>query len=152
MRKGLPLLLAAVGVPCLAAYAATHKGPANAAGGKVSISRASARTFLPAPGAPPAALPLRLVNSDDVRHRLTGLRVGVSGEPAGCPSARNLRIVQSSVSQRRPLRIPARGAVTLPAQGISAPTIQLLARPVSQDRCKGARFRLHFDYTDRPRR
>ena len=153
MRKVLPLVLVVAGLPCLAAYAATHKPASQAMGsGKVSISRASARAFLPAPGAAPAPLALRLRNSDDSRRYVTRLRVAAGHSAASCPSEANLRIVQSNASRRHPLRIPGGGSVTLPGQGVSAPTLQLVDLPVNQDGCKGIRFPLRFRFSQRARR
>jgi hypothetical protein len=107
---------------------------------------------LSAPGAKPAPLALRLSNSSNVRRYVTRLTVAVTGSPRRCRSSANLRIVQSSVSARHPIGVPGRGSVTLPAQGVSAPTIQLVNRPLSQDGCKGARFPLRFTFSDRARR
>jgi len=147
MHKVLPIALAVCGLPGVAAYAATH-GPASQAprAGPISISRGNGRALLPAPGAKPVPLALRLSNSDDVRSYVTKLTVAVTGSPAGCRGAANLRIVQSNASSHRPIRVPGRGSVTLPAQGVSAPTIQLVDRPVNQDGCKGARFPLRFTF------
>jgi hypothetical protein len=64
--------------------------------------------------------------------------------PPGCEPAVNLGIVQSDVSSAAPLDLPAHGSVTLPAQGHSAPTIQLLDLPRDQDACQSARFPLSF--------
>lgn len=147
MRKVLPTVLAVCGLPGVAAYAATH-GPASKApgAGPISVSRGSGRALLPAPGAKPVPLALRLSNSDDARSYVTKLTVAVTRSPAGCLGVENLRIVQSSTSSRRPIRVPGRGSVTLPAQGVSAPTIQIVNRPVNQDGCKGARFPLRFTF------
>jgi hypothetical protein len=153
MRKALSLVLVLAGLPCLAAYAATHNSAAHkATGGKVTIGRASARAFLPAPSAPATPLALRLINSADSRRLVTSLTVAVGESAPGCPSRANLRIAQSNVSRRRPLRIPAAGSVTLPAQGVSAPTVRLLDRPVNQDGCKEARFPLRFTFSEGRRR
>jgi hypothetical protein len=153
MRQALPLVLAVCGLPGLAAYAATHKPASKAAGAeKISIDRGSGRALLPAPGAKPAPLALRLSNSSDVRRYVTRLTVAVRGSPARCRAAANLRIVQANASGRHPIRVPEGGSVILPAQGVSAPTIQLVNRPVNQDGCKGARFPLRFTFTYRARR
>jgi hypothetical protein len=153
MRNMLLLALVACGLPALAAFAATHRPASKAVGAaRISIDRGSGRVFLPAPGAKRAPLALRLSNASSVRRYVTGLTVAVRGGPRRCHSEVNLRIVQSNVSNRNPIRVPGRGSVTLPAQGVSAPTIQLVNRPVSQDGCKGARFQLRFKLTDRARR
>jgi hypothetical protein len=68
----------------------------------------------------------------------------VTGDPEGCDSADNLELTQSSASSSAPLRIPARGSVSLPAQGVSAPSIRLRELPVNQDACQRAHFPLAF--------
>lgn len=152
MGKMLPLALVVCLLPALVAYAASRRHVFRGPGaGKISIDRGSGTTLLPAPGAPPAQLALRLGNSSGTRRYVTRLTVAVRS-PAGCSAAQNLRIVQSSVSPRHPIWVPGKGSVTLPAQGISPPTIQLVNRPVSQDGCKGARFPLRFRFEERVRR
>jgi hypothetical protein len=148
MRKMLLLALVGCGLPALAAYAATHR-PASKAGGagKISITPRGGMAFLLGPGAKPAPLALRLSNSAAARSSVTGLTVAVARSPARCRSSANLRIVQSNVSSHHPIRIPGKGSVTLPAQGVSAPKIQLVNRPVNQDGCKGASFPLRFAFT-----
>jgi hypothetical protein len=153
MRKMLAMALVACGLPGLASYAATHRPASKGAGAeKISIDRGSGRALLPAPGAKPVPLALRLSNSGGARSYVTGLAVAVARSPARCRAAANLRIVQSNVSPRHPVRVPGGGSATLPAQGVSAPTIQLVNRPVNQDGCKGARFPLRFTFTYRARR
>jgi hypothetical protein len=135
----------------LAAYAATHRPASKAVGAEkiISISRRSGKALLPAPGAEPVPLALRLSNSGDARRYVTGLAVAVTRGPARCRAAANLRIVQANASSRHPIRVPGGGSVILPAQGVSAPTIQLVNRPVNQDGCKGARFPLRFTVSAR---
>lgn len=153
MRQVLSLALAICGLSGLTAYAATHNPASKAAGaGRISISRVSGRVVLPAPGAAPVRLPLRITNSGGTPSDVTKLGVAVASSPARCRASANLKIVQASASRRHPIRVPAGGAVTLPAQGVAAPTIQLLNRPVNQDGCKGARFPLRFKFTYRSRR
>jgi len=96
------------------------------------------------PGAAPAAIPLTLFNPADVPIFVTSLSVTVPGGPPGCDPAVNVGVVQSDVSSVAPLVVPAYGSVTLPAQGRSAPTIQLLDLPVNQDACRNVNFPLSF--------
>jgi hypothetical protein len=96
------------------------------------------------PGAPPTALPLVLTNPNGAPILVTSLRVTVTGDAPGCDSAGNLLLFPSSASPSAPIRIPARGSVSLPAAGISPPSIQLRDLPVSQDACRGAHFPLAF--------
>jgi len=96
------------------------------------------------PGAPPIALPLTIQNPNSAPVLVTGLRVSVSADPVGCASAENLSLTQSNVSASAPLKIPAGGAVRLPARDVLPPTIQLRDLPVNQDACKNAQFPLEF--------
>jgi hypothetical protein len=96
------------------------------------------------PGAAPVALPVVLTNPNSAPIRITALRVSVTGDPAGCGSAENLELTQSSASSAAPLTIPAGGSVRLPAPGVSAPAIALRDLPVDQDACQGAHFPLAF--------
>jgi hypothetical protein len=148
MRRMLLLALVACGLPTFAAYAATRMPAAKAGGAeRISIAPRSGTAFLPGPGAKPVALPLRLSNAGNERSYVTRLTVEVARSPSRCRSSANLRIVQSNASPRHPIRVPGRGSVTLPAQGVSGPRIQLVNRPVNQDGCKGARFPLRFAFT-----
>lgn len=96
------------------------------------------------PGAPPVALPLRIVNPNPVPIRVTSLRVAASGAPHGCPSATNLEAIPAGVSGSAPLKVPAGGSLSLPAPGFSPPAIRLRDLPVNQDACQRARFPLAF--------
>ena len=95
------------------------------------------------PGAP-QTIGITLNNPTGVSMFVTSLSVTVSSSPAGCHSARNIGLLQSDVSSVAPVEIQAHGSVTLPAQGRSAPTIQLVNLPVNQDACQNARFPLSF--------
>jgi hypothetical protein len=96
------------------------------------------------PGAPPLALPLAVTNPNPAPIFVTGLRVSVTADPAGCASAENLVLGESGASVVTPLEVPAGGSVDLPAPGVAAPTIGLRDLPVNQDACMGARFPLEF--------
>ncbi len=96
------------------------------------------------PGAPPVALPLTISNPNPVPIYVTSLRVAATTNPPGCASAANLDLTHSSVSSAAPLRVPAGGSVGLPAEGASAPAIQLRDLPVNQDACQRAQFPLAF--------
>jgi hypothetical protein len=96
------------------------------------------------PGAPPRQLALTLSNPNSVAIFVTALSVTVATSPPGCPAASNLQLMQSSVSSATPVQVPARGSVTLPAQGVSAPAIQLLDLPVNQDACRATGFGLTY--------
>jgi hypothetical protein len=96
------------------------------------------------PGAPPVALPLRIDNPNPVPIRITSLQVSATGDPQGCPSATNLELLHSNASSLTPLRVPAKGSVSLPMQGVSPPAIRLRDLPVNQDACQHAQFPLAF--------
>ncbi len=96
------------------------------------------------PGAPPVPLPLTISNPNPVPIHVTSLRVAATADAPGCASAANLELTHSNVSSAAPLTVPAGGSVGLPAEGASAPTIQLRDLPVNQDACQRAQFPLAF--------
>ena len=97
------------------------------------------------PGAPARPIALTLSNSNSVAIYVTSLQVTVTASTSpGCSPSTNLALTQSNASSAAPVRIPAGGSVTLPAQGATAPTIRLLNLPVNQDACKNARFSLGY--------
>jgi hypothetical protein len=97
------------------------------------------------PGAPAQMVPLTVTNPNPVPIVVTGLVVTVAPGSPGCPSAENIEITQSDASASIPVVVPANGSVTLPAQGATAPAIQLLDLPaVNQNGCKGAMFALTY--------
>lgn len=96
------------------------------------------------PGAGPVSIPLTLSNPNDASIYVTSVAVAVTNGLAACKSSSNISITQSSASSAAPVLIGANGSVTLPAQGVAAPTIQLLDLPVDQDACMNATFPLSF--------
>lgn len=96
------------------------------------------------PGAAPQAIRITLSNPNGVSIFVTSLTVTVPSGPAGCNSTTNISLAQSNVSSAIPVEIQAHGSLALPAQGRSAPTIQLVNLPVNQDACQNARFPLSF--------
>jgi hypothetical protein len=96
------------------------------------------------PGAPPVTVPLVLKNPNPAPISVTALKVSVTADPAGCPSASNLELIPSSISPKAPLKIPAGGTVHLPAAAASAPALGFRELPVNQDACQGAQFPLAF--------
>jgi hypothetical protein len=109
-----------------------------------SISAGDIAGALLYPGAAPQTIRMTLANPNGISIFVTSLTVTVPSGPPGCPSATNIGLLQSSVSRAAPVQIRAHGSVTLPAQGRSAPTIQLVNLPVNQDACQNARFPLSF--------
>jgi hypothetical protein len=101
------------------------------------------------PGAPPVSLPLTIANPNPAPIFVTALQVMATADPAGCASAENLILAGSSASSAAPLKVPASGSVSLPAPGVSAPSIQLRDLPVNQDACQRTQFPLAFSGTAR---
>jgi hypothetical protein len=96
------------------------------------------------PGTPAVSLPLAIQNPNSVPIFVTGLRVLVSADPSGCPSANNLALAPSNASSATPLRVAAGRSVELPARGISPPSIRLRDLATNQDACQGVSFPLEF--------
>jgi len=97
------------------------------------------------PGAASRRIPLTLTNPNPVTIYVTGLAVGATSEAAFCPIEENVLLTQSDASPLTPVVVAAGASVTLPAQGITAPTIQLIdLQAVNQDACKGATFVLRY--------
>ncbi len=96
------------------------------------------------PGGPALNIPLALFNPNPVPIYVTGLTVTVASSPEGCPAEENVRVTQSDASAEKPITVPANTAVTLPAQGVSAPSLQLLNLPVNQNACQNATFPLTY--------
>lgn len=96
------------------------------------------------PGDAPQPLPVVLSNPNSEPILVTSLRVVSSDPSAGCSSVENLQLSAAGASMSTPVVIPAEGSVTLPAQGVSAPTIAMRELPVSQDACQGAGLPLQF--------
>jgi hypothetical protein len=116
-------------------------------GESFSISAGKIAGGLLYPGAAPQAIRIALNNPNGVSIFVTSLTVTVPSGPAGCDSATNISLAQSNVSSATSVEIQARGSVALPAQGHSAPTIQLVNLPVNQDACQNARFPLSFTWS-----
>ena len=97
------------------------------------------------PGGPPRPIALTLGNGSDAPIYVTGLTVSVlpASLPAGC-SGSGFALSQSDVSAATPLQVPAHGSVSLPAQGVSAPRLQMLDLPSDQRACENAVLRLTY--------
>jgi hypothetical protein len=127
-------------------------GGSGAGGGGGSAPIAKTKGFLISgqpegmlmPGGSPLAIPLTLFNPNPVPIYVTSLTVAVASSPPGCSAEENLLLTQSDVSGAKPVLVPASSGVTLPAQEVSAPTIELLNLPVNQDACKNASFPLKY--------
>ncbi len=85
-------------------------------------------------------------NRTSAELRITSITTSVAADstPAGCPSAVNIRLAQSSVSAEAPLIVPAGSSVILGDVPL-APQIVLLDLPdVNQDVCQGVSFALSY--------
>jgi len=95
------------------------------------------------PGDPAQQVPISIINPNPVPIEVTSLSGTISGAPLDCPAA-NFELTPSSVSATVPLQVPAGGSVTLPAPGVSAPTLAMLNLPENQDACRGADVEIFF--------
>ncbi len=97
------------------------------------------------PGAPARRIPLALSNPNPAAIYVTGLTVSAASENPDCPAAENVLILQSDASPLIPVLVPAGGSVTLPAQGVTAPSVQLIdLAAINQNGCKGTTFILRY--------
>jgi hypothetical protein len=97
------------------------------------------------PGAPAKTVVVTLSNPNSVPIYVTALSAAVvtGSLPAGCPSSW-FQLTQSNLSSTQPVQIPSGGSVTLPAQGVSAPALQMIDSHTNQDACENAGFTLSF--------
>jgi hypothetical protein len=97
------------------------------------------------PGAPARPVAVKLTNPSGDPIYVTSLQMTVTGSTSsGCDPATNLAVTQAPVSQDAYVLVPADGSVTLPAQGVAAPSIRLLNLPVNQNACRNATFSLSY--------
>jgi hypothetical protein len=136
-------LVRAVKPPALASYPASFGWRVMAPRG-ASFSISSGPIGPLYPGAAPLTIPITLTNPNSVPIHVSSISVSITGGPPGCDGATNLSLVQSNASSVAEVVVPAGGSVTLPAQGVAAPTIALRDRPVNQDACKNGAFSLQF--------
>jgi hypothetical protein len=96
------------------------------------------------PGGPARPIAVTLHNPNDIPVYVTSVVTALhtSDFPAGC-SAGAFVVAPASIPAAGVL-VPANGAVTLPAQGATTPTVRMTDSG-NQDACKNLTF--HFDYT-----
>jgi hypothetical protein len=126
------------------AGAATVAGPDFAItltpdGGDFDVS---GRTAL-YPGGPADALALTFDNPTGETIYITALSVRVTDTPTGCGDV-NFHVTQSNVGETNAVAVPPHGSATLPTQGVSAPRLALVDRPVNQDACQNAQIGFAF--------
>lgn len=117
--------------------------------GSFSITGDVVPLLTPGTGGP---LPL-VVSNPNAFDILVGQLV-VTVEPGssrpGCDGPTNLSVTQSNAAvPGLEILVPANGSVTLPAQGATAPAVEMLDLPTNQDACKGAVFSLSYAGTAR---
>ena len=104
---------------------------------------------LPYPGSS-GPLPVTVSNPYDFDLRVWRLSVTAlpgSSQP-GCDARENVQVTQSNTAAGSvSIVVPARGSVTLPTQGATAPRVAMLDLAVSQDACKNAVFTLSYSGT-----
>lgn len=102
----------------------------------------------PWPGGPAIRIPLTLSNPNSDPIYVTALTVTVTNNPNGCSNAANVLIHQidfsTAASSPNAIVVPANGSVTLPAQGVAAPTAQLLDTHANQNACANQTFTLSY--------
>jgi hypothetical protein len=136
-------LVRAVKLPAFPSYPASFRWRVMApSGASFSISSGSIGPLYP--GAAPLTIPLTLTNPNGVPIHVSSISVSIAHSPPGCDGATNISLVQSNASTVAEIAVPASASVTLPAQGVTPPTIALIARPVNQDACRNGAFSLHF--------
>jgi hypothetical protein len=96
--------------------------------------------------APGVERPIALTvhNPNNFPVTVTGVQVSVSSSPAGCAWEDNVQLQQTDISPTATLLVPAKGSVTLPAQGHPAPRILFKNTNFNQDACKGGTFGLSY--------
>jgi hypothetical protein len=96
------------------------------------------------PGGAARTIPLTLSNPNTVAIHVTSVAISLqaSNLPAGC-AASNYGLSQASVPGAG-IEIPAHASVTLPAQGATAPLIQIVETHSNQDPCEGTRLALDY--------
>jgi hypothetical protein len=104
------------------------------------------------PGGDARAIAVTLHNPNDIPIFVTAVGVAIHGTdlPIGCTTA-DFQLVQAGIPAAG-VQVPANGSVTLPAQGATAPTVQMVNRQDAtpgdgtgnQDACRNATFQLDY--------
>jgi hypothetical protein len=114
-------------------------------GTRFTITGSAIRSLYP--GAAPSIIGVTIHNPNDVPIYVTSLTVAVSNR--SCDPAKNIALQQvdlSTATTPGQLQVPADGTVTLPAQGLAAPTIRMIDTDVDQaPACAHQTFQLSFD-------
>jgi large repetitive protein len=96
------------------------------------------------PGAAGRTIALTLANPNSSSITVTNLTIGLdpSSLPAGCPIG-GYKITQPSIPSTG-VTVPTKGSVTLPAQGATTGSIQMLDTHTNQDACKSGQLKLDY--------
>jgi len=96
------------------------------------------------PGAAATALAVKLSNPNSVPIYVTGMTATLesSGLPNGCAPS-NFTIAQASIPAAG-VEVPANGSVTLPTEGATAPSIQMIETGTNQDACEAATLTIGY--------
>jgi hypothetical protein len=94
------------------------------------------------PGEPAQTIDVRIENPNPSPISIVSLAASIASSPPGCPAAENFVLTGSAIDPGAPLVVAAESTLTLPAQGISGPTIAMLELPVSQDACQAAELEI----------
>jgi hypothetical protein len=115
--------------------------------GRFSISGDLPSLLTPGTG---GVLPLEVSNPNDFDVLVSDLVVSIrpGSSRRGCDGPSNLQVTQSNaVAGAVSILVPAHGSVTLPAQGATAPWVEMLNLATNQDVCQGAAFGLAYSGT-----
>jgi len=134
------LIVVTLGVAALGAP--VPPGISSAAGPDFTLSGSPAGSLNL--GGPALPISIKVTNLHGGSLRITELTTTVQSDKSSCSVARNLRLVQANISLAKPLSVPGHGSVSLPAQGIAAPTVRFLNLPTNQNGCAGATFSLSY--------
>jgi hypothetical protein len=123
----------------------TGEGPAPVG---LSFTISGQGSALAYPDGPAISIPLKLSNPNSDPIFVTALTVTVTNNPNGCSSATNVSIQQvnlaTATSSPNALVVPANGSITLPAQGVAAPTAKLVETHTNQNQCANQTFTLSY--------
>jgi hypothetical protein len=96
------------------------------------------------PGTSAVSIPVMISNPNNVAIYVTALNVSVQPTGATGCSAGWFQITQSNIAGTQTVAVPANSSVTLPAQGATAPSIQMTPSLNNQDACQNATLSLGY--------
>lgn len=150
-----PIVYGGLGVGAHKFFVAATDGADNVSVGQLAfaVSRSAGVPFSISgdvpdvlyPGIAAAPIAVTLSNPNNASIQVTSLAASLdpSSLPAGC-QASWFEITQADVSVSRAVSVPAHGSVMLPAQGASAPMIQMIDSGTDQDACRGAHLTISY--------